>query len=36
MKYGYAQVSTDGQNVAAEVAQLRTVGAAKVFRKTAS
>ena len=36
MKYGYARVSTDGQGVAAQVAQLRAAGAAKVFRETAS
>ena len=36
MKYGYARVSTDGQSVAAQVAQLRAAGAAKVFRETAS
>ena len=35
MKYGYARVSTDGQSVAAQVAQLRKAGAAKVFRETA-
>jgi len=36
MKYGCALVSTDGQSVAAQVAQLRKAGAAKVFRETAS
>ncbi len=36
MKYGYARVSTDGQSVAAQVAQLRKAGAAKVFREVAS
>ena len=36
MKYGYARVSTDGQSVAAQVAQLRKAGVAKVFRETAS
>jgi DNA invertase Pin-like site-specific DNA recombinase len=36
MKYGYARVSTDGQSVAAQVAQLRKAGAATVFRETAS
>jgi DNA invertase Pin-like site-specific DNA recombinase len=36
MKYGYARVSTDGQSVAAQVAQLRKAGAAKVFRETGS
>ena len=35
MKYGYARVSTDGQSVAAQVAQLRKAGAAKVFREVA-
>jgi DNA invertase Pin-like site-specific DNA recombinase len=35
MKYGYARVLTDGQSVAAQVAQLRKAGAAKVFRETA-
>jgi DNA invertase Pin-like site-specific DNA recombinase len=34
--YGYARVSTDGQTVAAQVAQLRFAGAAKVFSETAS
>ena len=36
MIYGYARVSTDGQNVAAQVAALTAAGAAKVFRETAS
>ncbi len=36
MIYGYARISTDGQSVAAQVAQLRKAGAAKVFRETAS
>lgn len=36
MIYGYARVSTDGQSVAAQVAQLRAVGAEKVFREVAS
>jgi DNA invertase Pin-like site-specific DNA recombinase len=36
MIYGYARVSTDGQSVAAQVAQLTKAGAAKVFRETAS
>ena len=36
MKYGDALVSTDGQSVAAQVARLRTAGAAKVLRETAS
>jgi DNA invertase Pin-like site-specific DNA recombinase len=34
--YGYARVSTDGQTVAAQVADLRAAGAAKVFSETAS
>src|SRR5947208_9424485 len=34
--YGYARVSTDGQTVAAQVAQLTNAGAAKVFSETAS
>jgi DNA invertase Pin-like site-specific DNA recombinase len=33
---GYARVSTDGQSVDAQVAQLRAVGAQKIFRETAS
>jgi DNA invertase Pin-like site-specific DNA recombinase len=36
MIYGYARVSTDGQNVDAQVKQLRAAGAEKVFRETAS
>ena len=36
MIYGYARVSTDGQSVAAQVAQLTKAGAAKVYRETAS
>ncbi len=36
MKFGYARVSTDGQSVTAQVAQLRKAGAAKVFREVAS
>ena len=36
MTYGHALVSTDGQSVAARVAQLRKAGAAKVSRETAS
>jgi DNA invertase Pin-like site-specific DNA recombinase len=36
MIYGYARVSTDGQSVAAQVAQLSDAGAAKVFKETAS
>ena len=34
--FGYAGVSTDGQTVAAQVAQLRAAGAAKVYSETAS
>jgi DNA invertase Pin-like site-specific DNA recombinase len=33
---GYARVSTDGQTLDAEVAQLRAAGAAKVFKEKAS
>ena len=29
--YGYARVSTDGQSVAAQEAQLRAAGCAKVY-----
>jgi DNA invertase Pin-like site-specific DNA recombinase len=36
MIYGYARVSTDGQNVTAQVATLTAAGAGKVFRETAS
>jgi DNA invertase Pin-like site-specific DNA recombinase len=36
MIYGYARVSTDGQSVAAQVAQLRAAGCDKVFREVAS
>jgi DNA invertase Pin-like site-specific DNA recombinase len=36
MNYGYARVSTDGQSLDAQVKQLRTAGAEKVFRETAS
>ena len=36
MIYGYARVSTDGQSVAAQVAQLTDAGAEKIFRETAS
>ena len=36
MVYGYARVSSDGQSVAAQVAQLTKAGAAKVFCETAS
>jgi DNA invertase Pin-like site-specific DNA recombinase len=36
MIYGYARVSTDGQSAAAQVAQLKSAGAEKVFREVAS
>src|SRR5258705_6445508 len=36
MIYGYARVSTDGQSVTAQVAELRKDGAGKVFREVAS
>lgn len=36
MKYGYARVSTDGQNLAAQVDELRAVGVEKVYREVAS
>jgi len=36
MIYGYAQVSTDEQSVAAQVAVLTEAGAPKVFREAAS
>ena len=36
MKYGYARVSTEGQSVAAQVAQLNRAGCKKVFREKAS
>ena len=36
MKYGYARVSTDGQSVTAQVAQLTRAGCKKVFPETAS
>ena len=36
MKYGSARVSTDGQSVAAQVAERTKAGCAKVFRETAS
>jgi Resolvase, N terminal domain len=36
MIYGYARVSTDGQSVTAQVAELRKHGAGKVFREVAS
>jgi DNA invertase Pin-like site-specific DNA recombinase len=36
MIYGYARVSTDGQSVSAQVAQLKAAGATTVFREVAS
>ena len=36
MIYGYARVSTDGQSVTAQVAQLTDARAVKVFQETAS
>jgi DNA invertase Pin-like site-specific DNA recombinase len=36
MKYGYTRVSTDGQTVTAQVAELRAAGCAHVFREVAS
>lgn len=36
MIYGYARVSTDGQSVAAQVAELTKAGCTKVFREVAS
>lgn len=36
MIYGYAQVSTDGQSVEAQVRQLIEAGRSRVFRETAS
>ncbi len=36
MIYGYARVSTDGQNVTAQVAALQAAGAEKVFPEVAS
>lgn len=36
MKYGYARVSTDGQSVTAQVAQLRAAGCSQVSREVAS
>jgi hypothetical protein len=35
MIYGYARVSTDGQSVEAQVAELTAAGASKVFSETA-
>ena len=36
MIYGYARVSTDGQSVTAQVAELTAAGAVKIFREVAS
>jgi DNA invertase Pin-like site-specific DNA recombinase len=36
MIYGYARVSTDGQNVAAQVAALTDAGAGKIYKEVAS
>jgi DNA invertase Pin-like site-specific DNA recombinase len=36
MIYGYARVSTDGQNIDARVRQFRAAGAGQVFREVAS
>ncbi len=36
MEYGYARVSTDGQSVDAQVAQLTNAGCGKVYREVAS
>jgi DNA invertase Pin-like site-specific DNA recombinase len=36
MKYGYVQVSTDGQGVDAQVRQLTKTGCKRVFREVAS
>ena len=36
MIYGYAKVSTDGQSVEAQVAELTAAGAHQVFSETAS
>ena len=36
MIYGYARVSTDGQNVEAQVVALTAAGAGKVFQEVAS
>jgi DNA invertase Pin-like site-specific DNA recombinase len=36
MIYGYARVSRGGQSEVAQVRQLRTAGAGKVFREVAS
>ena len=34
--WGYARVSTDGQTLEAQVAELRSAGAAKIFREKVS
>ena len=34
--YGYARVSTDGQTLDAQIAQLEAAGAEKVFREKVS
>jgi DNA invertase Pin-like site-specific DNA recombinase len=36
MIYGYARVSTDGQSVTAQVAELSEAGCANIFNETAS
>src|SRR5258708_36583111 len=36
MKIGYARVSTDGQSVSAQVAELKAADCGKVFQETAS
>jgi DNA invertase Pin-like site-specific DNA recombinase len=36
MMYGYARVSTDGQNVEAQVTALTAAGAVTVYREVAS
>jgi DNA invertase Pin-like site-specific DNA recombinase len=35
-KYGYARVSTEGQSLGAQVAQLKTAGCTKIFREKVS